>query len=138
MGINLLLGPSLDVLQTPRQEGADLGTRVFGGDPYWVGVMGQAYIRGVHAGSGGQVAAIAKYFPGHGGSDRRPDQELPTVLKSLDELTNFDLVPFMAVAGNATSPANMADGVLDAHLRFQGLQGNIRPNTAPVSLDAQA
>ena len=138
MGINLLLGPSLDVLQTPRPEGADLGTRVFGGDPYWVGLMGQAYIRGLHTGSAGQVAAIAKYFPGHGGSDRRPDQELPTVLKSLDDLTNFDLVPFIAVAGNAPGPAEAADGVLDAHLRFQGLQGNIRPNSAPVSLDAQA
>lgn len=138
LGINLLLGPSLDLLQTPRPEGADLGARVFGGDPYWVGVMGQAYIRGLHAGSAGQVAAIAKYFPGHGGSDRRPDQELPTVLKSLDDLTNFDLVPFYAVAGNAPNPAGTADGVLDAHLRFQGLQGNIRPNTAPVSLDAQA
>ena len=138
LGVNLLLGPSLDVLQTPRPEGADLGTRVFGGDPYWTGLMGQAYIRGLHAGSAGQVAAIAKYFPGHGGSDRRPDQELPTVLKSLDDLANFDLVPFYAVAGNAPNAASTADGVLDAHLRFQGLQGNIRPNTAPVSLDAAA
>jgi beta-N-acetylhexosaminidase len=138
LGINMLLGPSLDVLQTPRPAGTDLGTRVFGGDPYWVGVMGQAYIRGVHSASGGQVAAIAKYFPGHGGSDRRPDQELPTVLKSLDDLANFDLLPFYAVAGNAPNPETTADGVLDAHIRFQGLQRNVRQNTAPVSFDAQA
>ncbi len=138
LGINMLLGPSLDVLETPRPEGTDLGTRVFGGDPYWVGLMGQAYIRGVHLGSAGQVAAVAKHFPGHGGSDRRPDQELPTVRKSLDDLTNFDLVPFYAVTGNATSVEATADGVLDAHIRFQGFQGNIRQNTAPVSFDAQA
>jgi beta-N-acetylhexosaminidase len=138
MGINLLLGPSLDVLETPRPEGADLGTRVFGGDPYWVGLMGQAYIRGVHSGSNGQVAAVAKHFPGHGGSDRRPDQELPTVRKSLDDLKNFDLVPFYAVTGNAPNADSAADGVLDAHIRFQGFQGNIRQNTAPVSFDAQA
>jgi beta-N-acetylhexosaminidase len=138
MGVNMLLGPSLDVLETPRPEGADLGTRVFGGDPYWVGLMGQAYIRGVHSGANGQVAAVAKHFPGHGGSDRRPDQELPTVRKSLDDLKNFDLVPFYAVTGNAPNADSAADGVLDAHIRFQGFQGNIRQNTAPVSFDAQA
>ncbi|RMF04136.1 MAG: glycoside hydrolase family 3 protein, partial [Chloroflexi bacterium] len=38
MGINLLLGPSLDVLNDPRPTGrGDIGIRVFGGDPYWVG-----------------------------------------------------------------------------------------------------
>ena len=72
LGINLLIGPSLDVLETPRPDGKDLGTRVFGGDPYWVGRMGQAYITGVHGGSGNQVAVVAKHFPGHGGSDRGP------------------------------------------------------------------
>jgi len=138
LGINMLLGPSLDVLQTPRPQGTDLGTRVFGGDPYWVGLMGQAFIRGVHSGSSGQVAAFAKYFPGHGGSDRRPDQELPTVRKSLDDLSNFDLIPFFAVTGNASSQASTADGVLNAHIRFQGLQGTIHQNTPPVSLDGQA
>ena len=138
LGINLLLGPSLDVLETPLPEGTDLGTRVFGGNPYWVGLMGQAYISGVHAGSSGQVAAFAKYFPGHGGSDRPPDQELPTVRKSLDDLVNFDLLPFFSVTGNASSPEAMADGVLNANIRFQGLQGNIRQNTPPVSLDGQA
>jgi beta-N-acetylhexosaminidase len=138
LGVNMLIGPSLDVLETPRPEGTDLGTRVFGGDPYWVGVMGAGYVRGVHAGSGGQVAVIAKHFPGHGGSDRRPDEELPTVRKSFDDLQNFDLVPFYAVTGGAATPETAADGLLSAHIRFQGFQGNIRQNTSPVSFDAQA
>jgi beta-N-acetylhexosaminidase len=138
MGINLLLGPSLDVLETPRPESADLGTRVFGGDPFWVGQMGQAYVAGVHAGSQDGVAVIAKHFPGHGGSDRRPDEELPTVRKSFDDLQRFDLVPFYAVTGQAASPAGVADGALVAHIRFQGFQGSIRQNTAPVSFDALA
>ena len=52
LGINLLLGPSLDVNETPRTEGSgDLGVRSFGGDPFWVGEMARAYIRGVHEGS---------------------------------------------------------------------------------------
>ena len=64
----------------------DIGTRVFGGDPYWVGQMGRAYIRGVQQGSNGHMATVAKHFPGHGGSDRLPDNEVATVDKSLQEL----------------------------------------------------
>jgi beta-N-acetylhexosaminidase len=138
LGVNLLLGPALDVLETPRPDGADLGTRVFGGDPFWVGQMGQAYIRGVHGGSGNAVAVVAKHFPGHGGSARRPDVELTTVRKSFEDLQVFDLVPFYAVSGEAPSAAETADGMLAAHIRFLGFQGQIRENTAPVSLDPQA
>ncbi len=138
LGINLLLGPSLDVLENPRPEGSDLGTRVFGGDPYWVGQMGQAYIVGVHGGSDSQVAVVVKHFPGYGGSDRRPDLELTTVRKSFEDLQAFDLVPFYAVTGNAPSADATADGALTAHIRFSGFQGQIREETAPVSFDAQA
>jgi beta-N-acetylhexosaminidase len=47
VGVNVLFGPSLDVLSNPRPTlKGDLGTRIFGGDPYWVGKMGQAYIQG--------------------------------------------------------------------------------------------
>ncbi|MGB9669378.1 MAG: glycoside hydrolase family 3 N-terminal domain-containing protein, partial [Anaerolineales bacterium] len=69
LGFNLLLGPALDVLETPRQEGAiDLGTRSFGGDPFWVSTLGSSYIQGVHEGSSGKIAVVAKNFPGNGGS----------------------------------------------------------------------
>jgi beta-N-acetylhexosaminidase len=38
LGFNMLLGPSLDVLDFPYVEGGDdLGARKFGGDPFWVG-----------------------------------------------------------------------------------------------------
>ena len=36
IGVNMLLGPSLDVLENPEPSStSDLGTRTFGGDPYW-------------------------------------------------------------------------------------------------------
>jgi hypothetical protein len=36
------MGPSLDVMdETHSDSNEDLGVRVFGGDAYWVGVMGQ-------------------------------------------------------------------------------------------------
>jgi beta-N-acetylhexosaminidase len=139
IGINFLLGPSLDVLDLPKIEIANnLGTRTFGGDPYWVGEMGRAYIRGVHQGSSGKVAVAAKHFPGYGGSDRLPEEEVATVRKSLDDLKSFDLAPFLTVTGNAQSAEETTDALVTSHIRYQGLQGNIRATTRPVSLDPQA
>lgn len=139
LGVNLLLGPSLDVLEDPRPESVgDLGVRSFGGDPYWVGRMGQAYIEGVHIGSSDRVAVVAKHLPGYGGIDRPPDEEVPTVRKSLAELTQVELPPFFAVTGEATTPGMQADAMLLAHIRYQGFQGNIRDTTSPISFDPQA
>ena len=64
LGFNFFIGPSLDVLDiTYNESGDDLGVRTFGGDPFWVGEMGKAYIKGLHEGSGNQLAVIAKNFP---------------------------------------------------------------------------
>jgi beta-N-acetylhexosaminidase len=149
MGINMLLGPSLDVLDNPRPGlKGDLGTRVFGGDPYWVGKFGRAYIRGVHIGSDGKVAVVAKHFPGHGGSDRRADEEVATVQKSLQELRKIELAPFFAVTQLKEAPPSppltggdgggMADALMTSHIRYRGFQGNIRQLTRPISFDPQA
>lgn len=139
LGINLLVGPSLDILESPQTEGSNnLGTRTFGGDPFWVGSMGQMYIQGIHEGSQGQLAVIATHFPGHGGSDRLPEDEVATVRKSLEQLKSFELAPFFNVTGNAPSPEATTDGLLVSHIRYQGLQGNIRATTRPISLDPQA
>jgi len=51
----------------------------------------------VHIGSEGKVAVVAKHFPGHVGSDRRADEEVATVHKSLQELRKIELAPFFAV-----------------------------------------
>lgn len=134
VGINLLLGPSLDVLDNPRPElKGYAGTRTFGGDAYWVAQMGKAYIAGVHQGSQGQVATVAKHFPGQGASDRRPDREVATVQKSLSALQQVELVPFRAVTEQATS-AVTTDAMMTSHVRYKGFQENPRQLTPPISL----
>ncbi|CAG0981855.1 Beta-hexosaminidase [Anaerolineales bacterium] len=140
LGFNLYIGPSLDVLEVPaaRETGGDLGTRVFGGDPFWVGEMGRAYVAGLHGGSDNQLRVIAKHFPGVGGSDRLPEEEVSTVRKSLEQLKQIELAPFFAVTGNAPSPEATVDGLLVSHIRYQGFQGNIRATTRPISFDPQA
>jgi beta-N-acetylhexosaminidase len=139
LGINLYLGPNLDVLQTPRPgDVADPGTRVFGGSPYWVGELGRAHIRGLHQGSEGQLLVVPRHFPGLGGADRPLEEEIPTVQKSLEQLLEGDLVPFFEVTRGVPGEASVADGLLITHARYRGFQGNVRAATRPISLDVQA
>jgi len=139
LGINMYFGPSLDVLENPNPTpNSDLGATVFGGDPYWVSVLGSSYIQGLHTGADGRMLVIAKHFPGRGSADRANDVEVATVRKSLDQLKQVELAPFFAVTGNATTADSTTDGLLLSHIRYQGFQGNIRATTKPVSFDAQA
>jgi len=138
LGFNLYIGPSLDVLENPSSSGGDLGTRAFGGDPFWVGEMGRAYVAGLHQASNNKLLVIAKHFPGVGGADRLPELEVSTVRKSLEQLKQIELAPFFAVTGNAVSPETTVDGLLVSHIPYQGFQGNIRATTRPISFDSQA
>lgn len=134
-GINLLIGPSLDVLDAPSPATAETGVNVFGGDPYWVGAMGQNIIRGLRVGSQGRVAAVPKHFPGQGSLTDTSDE----VDKSLEELKKVELAPFLSVAQPAAGePRALADALMTSHVRYRGFYGNIRERTAPISVDAKA
>lgn len=138
LGFNLFIGPSLDVLEMPSVSGGDLGSRVFGGDPFWVGEMGRAYVTGLHRGSDGRMLVVAKHFPGVGGADRLPEDEVSTVRKSLEQLKQIELAPFVAVTSSSAPADAIVDGLLVSHIRYQGFQGNIRATTRPISFDPQA
>ena len=69
LGFNLYFGPSLDVLTSPSpSKQGDPGTLVFGGDPFWVGKLGQAYIAGLHEGSNESHCSDFPEFPRAGRS----------------------------------------------------------------------
>ncbi|MEJ5308677.1 MAG: glycoside hydrolase family 3 N-terminal domain-containing protein [Anaerolineae bacterium] len=139
LGINLYLGPNLDVSYTPRPgDVSDLGVNTFGGDPFWVGELGKAYVQGLHRGSEGRLLVVPRHLPGLGGADRSLEAEVPTVQKTLEQLRQIELAPFFAVARGAMGDDNVVDGFLVTHIRYRGFQGNIRQATRPISLDAQA
>lgn len=140
VGVNLLLGPTLDVLEQPRPDlGLGLGAQSFGGDPYWVGKLGQAYISGIHRGSSNRIATMASHFPGQGGTDRRPDEEVATIQKSLQELRRIDLLPFASVTEKASAilrsdgEPTITEGLISGHIRYSSFQGS-RERTPPISL----
>lgn len=139
LGFNFILGPSMNVHSNPRPELAgDLGTSSFSGSPFWVGEIGQAYIEGLHTGSNGSLAVIARNFPGFVGADQPLRDEIPTIRKTLDQLLLTELPPFFVITDLGADPAKLGDGLLLTHARYQAFQSNISTITPPISLDPQA
>ncbi len=135
MGVNLLLGPVLDVRTQPTSSALDPGVNVFGGDPHWTGVMGDAYARGLQTGSEGQLAVTARHFPGQGGLN----DASYTIDRSLDDLKKIDLPPFERLMLRPIDGGRpLADALLTTNARYRGFDGNIRERTAPLSLDTSA
>lgn len=150
VGINLLLGPSLDVLDMPRSDPqTTLGVRSLGGNSFWVGRLGRAFIGGVHEGSQGRVATIAQHFPGQGSSDRLPENEVATIQKSAEALNAVEIAPFAAAvrpgalqdllpaSDEASRTAStVVDGLQSTHIRYAALQGSSE-SIPPISLAPQ-
>lgn len=89
VGVNLNFAPVVDVLTHPENQ--VIGDRAFGNDVERVSGLGAAFIEG-HQGAG--VAACAKHFPGHGGTETDSHHALPRDRRSLDDFRAVDLPPF--------------------------------------------
>jgi len=134
VGVNLLIGPNLDVVAEPRPAGSgDLGVRAFGGSPAWVGRFGRQFVEGVHRGSNGRVATAAGSFPGIGGADRSPSDEVAVVESPLDQLEQTELPPFVAVTAAAEAPLGVTDALITSHVRYRGIQ---QQGDRPFALDS--
>jgi beta-N-acetylhexosaminidase len=88
-GINLNFAPVLDVGSNAANP--IIGDRAFGAEPAAVIEFGSAWALGLIDGG---IIPCGKHFPGHGGADQDPHLELPTVMKSLAELSATELLPF--------------------------------------------
>lgn len=134
VGVNMLLGPNLDVFDQPRADSVGaLSLHSFGGSPYWVGQMGRAYIAGVHEGANGQVVTMARHFPGQGNIDRLPEQEIATVQLGIEEIRSTALAPFRSVTRGSsivlsrTGDVVISDGLMTSHMRYSALPGRATP-----------
>ena len=134
VGINMLLGPSLDVLDPPgRQPSGIRATATYGSDSWWVAENGAAFIQGVADGSNGRVLTVPGHFPGQGGSDRNLDHELATIQRSLSDLQRNELLPF---ARATQAQRELGAGLLTSHIRYSGFLSS-RERTPPISLAPQ-
>ncbi|KOS17283.1 Beta-hexosaminidase [Escovopsis weberi] len=137
-GVNLMLGPVLDVLNNARYQ--PLGVRAIGDDPQEVSQYGLMALSGIHDAG---VASCGKHFPSYGNLDfPGSNLDVPIITQTLEELSLSALVPFrnaiasgkldaMIVGGCGISNPSMnishaclSDQVVDDLLRNElGFQG---------------
>jgi beta-N-acetylhexosaminidase len=98
VGINMNLAPVMDVV--PKETASIMAGRTFGHDPAWVSTLGVTVINGLqHHG----IMAVAKHFPGIGRTAVDSHIDLPTFDGDLNEMQQFDLLPFEASINNSVA-----------------------------------
>ncbi|TQL46998.1 beta-N-acetylhexosaminidase [Homoserinimonas aerilata] len=97
VGCNLDFAPDADTNSNPRNP--VIGVRSFGAEPQLVARHTVAWTRGLQAAG---VAASVKHFPGHGDTAQDSHLALPVVDRSLQQLRERELVPFIAAIGAGT------------------------------------
>ncbi len=121
-GINLDLAPVLDVAENPMDTFFE--TRIISEDASIAAAIGSATIEGLHAGG---CLSCAKHFPGHGGTTDDSHVVTPTIERTLEQLENYDLVPFESAI------ASGVDAIMIAHVLYPALDENdIATVSAPI------
>jgi beta-N-acetylhexosaminidase len=90
-GCTVNFAPCVDV--NSRSDNPVIGVRSFGSDADLVARHGAAWVAGLQSTG---VAATAKHFPGHGDTAQDSHVSLPVVNRSLDQLRQRELLPFVA------------------------------------------
>lgn len=89
LGLNLNFAPVLDIHSNP--DNPVIGKRAYGTNPERVSDIGLEVANGIRNSS---IIPAVKHFPGHGDTSTDSHLELPIIDKSLEELRNFELIPF--------------------------------------------
>lgn len=118
VGINMVLGPVIDVSENPRGV---IGSRSFGGDPERVADLGVAYARGLES---GRVISVAKHFPGHGSPGGDSHRGKQVIVRSLHHLDSIDLYPFRSYIDSGLT------GVMVGHLAVPAID----PESLPAAV----
>ena len=90
IGVNLTYAPVMDIYSNPNNT--VIGKRSFGSDPNIVYDMATSLKNGIED---NLVNTCIKHFPGHGDTETDSHFEIPIINKTLDELENSDLLPFI-------------------------------------------
>jgi beta-N-acetylhexosaminidase len=123
VGIHLAFAPVADVNNNPANP--IINTRSYGEDPFLVGRLVAANIRGLQDNG---MLATAKHFPGHGDTETDSHLSLPVISAPWPRLDALELVPFRAAIEAGAS------FVMSGHLVMPAISSNPRQ---PATLDAQ-
>lgn len=90
LGINLDYAPVLDIYS--NENNTVIGDRAFSTEESIVSTMGIATMEGIED---ADIIPVVKHFPGHGDTEVDSHYGLPIVYKTLEELRNFEFIPFV-------------------------------------------
>ena len=95
LGINLDYAPVLDIYS--NENNTVIGDRAFSTEESIVSTMGIATMEGIED---SDIIPVVKHFPGHGDTEVDSHYGLPIVYKTLEELRNFEFIPFVKAIKN--------------------------------------
>ena len=121
LGINMNMAPVMDV--APEAFDSIMKQRVFGSDPGHVAAMGRVVIE-QHQNR--RIMAVAKHFPGIGRTTLDSHLDLPEVDASMEDLAEYDLIPFQAAID-----ANVA-GIMLSHIRYTAIDPQWPASLSPA------
>jgi beta-N-acetylhexosaminidase len=117
-GLDIDFAPVADVNTNPKNP--VIGDRAFGDDPAVAAGMVKQVIAGLHE-SG--AASCVKHFPGHGDTATDTHTGYAETLKTWDEISACEMIPFRAGIEAGT------DFVMTAHIAAPNVTGNDEPAT---------
>lgn len=120
LGVNVIFAPVLDINNNPKNP--VINTRSFGSYLEQVLQMGVAYEQGARL--GGSLPVI-KHFPGHGDTNIDSHLGLPIIHKTIEEITNFELIPFQKAIENG------AKAVMSAHIVYPKIDSKYPATLSP-------
>jgi beta-N-acetylhexosaminidase len=122
VGVNLNFAPDVDINSNP--DNPVIGTRSFGASAELVDRHARAWVTGLQSTA---VAASVKHFPGHGDTSTDSHLALPVVDRSLEELRERELVPFVGAVAASTRT------VMTSHILLPQLDSE-NPATLSISI----
>ena len=122
-GLDIDFAPVADVNTNPKNP--VIGDRAFGDDPAVAAGMVKQVIAGLHE-SG--AASCVKHFPGHGDTATDTHTGYAETLKTWDEISACEMIPFRAGIEAGT------DFVMTAHIAAPNVTGSDEPATMSHTL----
>ncbi|MBR1796983.1 MAG: glycoside hydrolase family 3 protein [Clostridiales bacterium] len=111
LGINADFAPVMDINNNP--DNPVIGVRSFSDDPETVSSFGISFMEGL---TDEGIIATLKHFPGHGNTDTDSHTGFPVIDSTLEELQQFELIPFQAAIDAG------ADMIMTAHIQYPQIE----------------
>ncbi len=124
VGCNVTFAPTVDI--NSNADNPVIGVRSFGAAAEQVAAHSGAWVTGLQSTG---VAATAKHFPGHGDTAQDSHVALPVIDRSLDELRQRELLPFVAAIEAGTRM------IMTSHIMLPQLDAENPATMSQVCLD---